>query len=81
MMAREREGLPIAAMAAVPRIAMQLSIEFLRFQNRRKRGVRSFRRTLIRSGLTREQATRLAQAYHEVGSFRKILQSAVRPSA
>ncbi len=72
-MARDRDGLPVVLMAAVPIVAMQLGMGFLRFQARRKRGVRAFRKALALSGMPREQAVRLAQAYHDAGSLRKIL--------
>ncbi|HYM38829.1 MAG TPA: hypothetical protein VEY12_01615 [Thermoplasmata archaeon] len=72
-MARDRDGLPVVIAAAVPLLAMQVGVGFLRFQVRRKRGVRRFRRDLVRSGMPKDQAARLAQAYHEAGSLRKIL--------
>ena len=72
-MARERSGLPVVIAAAVPLIAMQVGVGFLRFQMHRKRGVRKFRRMLISGGMPREQAAQLAQAYHEVGSLRQLL--------
>lgn len=78
MMAPDREGLPVVVMAAVPLVAVQLGFEFLRFQSRRKRGVRSFRRTLVRGGMSKEQAARLAQTYHEAGSLRELVRSALR---
>ncbi len=65
-------------MAAVPLLAVQFGWGFLRFQSRRKRGVRAFRKALVRAGMPREQAARLAQAYHEAGSFRKILRGVSR---
>ncbi len=77
-MARDRDGLPVVVMAAVPLFAVQFGVEFLRFQSRRKRGVRRFRRALVQSGMPRDQAARLAQTYHEAGSFRQILRSTIR---
>jgi hypothetical protein len=79
-MSPDRDGMPVVLMAAVPLFSMQLGVEFLRFQVRRKRGVRSFRRTLLRSGMSKDQAARLTQSYHEAGSIRKILRGAVRRS-
>lgn len=74
-MAADRGGMAVIAAAAVPLFAMQIGVGFLRFQVRRKRGVRAFRRALRRSGMSRDQAARLAQAYHEAGSLRTILRS------
>jgi len=76
MMVRDRRGLPVVVMAAFPLLAMQLGVGFVRFQARRKQGVRRFRRELIGAGMSREQATRLAQAYHDAGSVRQILHRA-----
>ena len=77
-MRRGPDGLPVFLMAAVPLIGVEFGVEFLRFQSRRKRGVRSFHRMLLRSGVPPEPAARLAQAYHEAGSLRQILLHAVR---
>ncbi len=77
-MARERDGTAVVLAAGVPLLAMQLGVGSLRFLSRRKRGVRAFRRALVRSGMPRDEANRLAQAYHEAGSLRLILRNAVR---
>jgi len=75
-MARDRDGLPLVFVAAIPVAAVRLGVGFLRFQARRKRGVQSFRATLVRYGLPRQQAARLAQNYHESGSIWKLLRAA-----
>ncbi len=75
-MALDSGDVPVVIAAAVPILAMQVSVGFLRFQVRRKRGVRRFRRALIRGGLPKNQAARLAQAYHDAGSLRLILRGA-----
>lgn len=78
-MSRTRDGLPVIFAAAVPLLAMQVGVGFLRLQVRRKRGVRRFRRELIRAGMPKEQASRLAQAYHDTGSVRNLLRNARLP--
>ncbi len=75
-MARERDVLPVFLVATIPVAAIRLGMGFLRFQARRKRGVQSFRATLVRSGMPPEQAARLAQSYHDAGSLRKVLRAA-----
>ncbi len=72
-MARDRDGLPVLIAAAVPLLAMQVGVGFLRLQVRRKQGVRAFKRELRRTGMPKDQVVRLAQAYHDAGSVRKIL--------
>jgi len=74
-MARDRTGLPVAFMAAIPVVAIRLGLGFLRFQSRRKAGVQRFRATLVRSGMPQDQATRLAQSYYDAGSLRKMLRA------
>ncbi len=76
-MARSSDGMPVILAAAVPLLSMQLGMEFLRFQVRRKRGVRAFRRTLVRGGMSKEKAGQLAQTYHEAGSVRLLLRGAI----
>lgn len=78
-MAPTRDGLPVIFAAAVPLLAMQVGVGFLRLQVRRKRGVRRFRRELVRGGMPKERASQLAQAYHDTGSVRKILRSVRSP--
>ena len=75
-MARDHPRLPIILIAAIPVVAVRLGVGFLRFQKRRKQGVQRFRETLVRSGMPREQAGRLAQSYHDAGSLRKMLRAA-----
>jgi len=75
-MARDRSGLPVVLIAAIPIAAVRLGVGFLRFQARRKRGVQGFRDALVRNGMPREQAARLAQSYHDAGSIRKMLRAA-----
>jgi len=80
-MARDRDGLPVVVLAAVPLLAMQIGVGFVRFQARRKRGVRRFRHELVRAGMPKDQAARLAQAYHDAGSVRQILRGVRLPGA
>ena len=81
MMARNRDGTPVVFAAAVPLFAWQFGLQFLKFQHRRKVGVRAFRRTLVHNGMPRAQAAQLAQTYHEAGSIRKFLRGAVQGSS
>lgn len=72
-MVEDQDRLPVVLMATLPVLGVRVAVGFLRFQSRRKRGVRRFRRVLIDSGMPPFQAAVLAQAYHEAGSFRGIL--------
>lgn len=77
MMADGQDRLPVVLMATLPALTWRFGIGFLQFQTRRKRGVRRFQQTLLASGMPREQAAGLAQAYHDAGSLRNILKGAV----
>ncbi len=75
-MARNGPGVAVILIARIPVVAVRLGMGFLRYQARRRQGVRRFHETLVRSGMPREQADRLAQGYHEAGSLTKVLRSA-----
>ncbi len=72
-MADREDRLPVILLGNLPGLAARFGWGFLRYQARRKRGVRAFRRELLRSGMPRDWAERLAQAYHEIGSVRVLL--------
>jgi hypothetical protein len=75
-MARDGPGVAVILIAGIPVVAIRLGMGFLRYQARRRQGVQRFRETLVRGGMPREQAARLAQSYHEAGSLTKVLRSA-----
>ena len=72
-MADRGDRLPVALMAALPVLATRFGWGFLRYQARRKRGVRAFRNALLQGGIPRDRAVRLAQTYHDVGSVRPLI--------
>ncbi len=72
-MTQDHDRLPVVLIAAIPVLAVRVGVGFVRFQSRRKRGVRRFRRELIAGGMPPAQAARLAQTYHEAGSLRTML--------
>lgn len=78
-MTSEGDRLPVVLMATIPVLTIKFGWGFVRFQARRKRGVRMFRNALVQSGMPHEQATRLAQTYHDAGSLTKILRGAGVP--
>ena len=72
-MADRGDRLPLVFMVRIPGLATHLGWSFLRYQARRKRGVRAFRRQLLRVGMPKDRAAQLAKAYHEVGSIRQLI--------
>lgn len=75
----EGDRLPLVLASQVPAIAIGLGTGFLRFLGKRRRGVRAFRRALVRGGMPLEMAEQLAAQYHEIGSLRRILDGARIP--
>lgn len=69
------ERLPLVLLGTLPGLAARLGWGFLRYQAGRKRGVRRFRRALLRSGMPRDRVEPLAQAYHDIGSVRSLLRT------
>jgi len=60
----------------VPLVALRLGATYLRCLATRRRGVRTFERTLRSGGMPKEDAARLAETYMSVGSLRGLIQSA-----
>ena len=63
----------MALAAAVPRILVGLGFMFLRLKAKRRKGVRAFRRALLRGGMGPEAANRLAADYESIGRLRTYL--------
>jgi len=74
------DRLPMVFLEVLPVLAARFGWDFLRYQARRKRGVRAFRRELLRSGMPKDRVEPLAQAYHEIGSVRRLLRTGLGPS-
>jgi len=69
------DRLPVVLLEFLPSLAAGFGWGFLRYQARRKRGVRAFRRELLRSGMPKDRVEPLAQAYHDIGSIRRFLRA------
>jgi len=74
-MSERGDRLPVILLGNLPGLAARFGWGFLRYQARRKRGVRAFREALLRSGLPRDRVDPLAQAYHDIGSVRRLLRT------
>ena len=74
-MADRADRLPVVLLETLPGLAARFGWGFLRYQARRKRGVRAFRRALLRSGMPRNLAVPLTQAYHDIGSVRSLIRT------
>ena len=74
-MADRGDRLPVVLLGNLPGLAARFGWGFLRYEARRKRGVRAFRDALLRSGMPRDRVEPLAQAYHDIGSVRRLLRT------
>src|SRR2546428_563250 len=75
LMSDRGDRLPVILLEVLPVLAARFGWDFLRYQARRKRGVRAFRRALLRSGMSRDRVEVLTRAYHDVGSVRRLLRT------
>ena len=57
----------IAVAASIPRLGMRLFFSYLRFRRKIKKGARTFRKELVRSGLEKRTANLLAEEYSRSG--------------
>ncbi len=65
--------MPVALAATVPVLVLRIGIGFLRMKAKRRRGVRAFRRALVRGGMSPEAARHLAEEYESFGRLRTYL--------
>lgn len=68
-------------MAAAPGLAVRLGWTLLRFESRKRHGVRTFERALIRGGMPANLAARLSDDYASYGRLRDVIASGVRLSS
>lgn len=65
--------MPVALAAGIPLVMLRLGVVFVRVKMKRRRGVRAFRRALIRTGMGRGYAKQLADVYASYGRLRTYL--------
>jgi len=65
--------LPLVLAAAIPVLVLRLGVVFLRLKRKRRGGVRAFRKALLRGGMRREDAARLADQFASYGRLRSYL--------
>ena len=65
--------MPVALAAGIPLVLFRLGIVFVRMKVKRRRGVRAFRKALIRTGMERGFANQLADVYASYGRLRSYL--------
>ena len=65
--------IPLGAIARVPGLVIRLVFTAMRFKSRAKKSARKLRRAMIKGGMSREMATRLAARYEESFSIRELI--------
>ncbi len=68
--------LPLAALARVPGLTIRLVFSALRFKRRAKKAARKLRKGMIRGGMDRKLAEKLASQFEESFSIRKLISRA-----
>jgi hypothetical protein len=69
------EGMKTAAvaMSRMPKLGIKFLVTFMKFKRRTRKSAKVFRRSLVRSGMDRQQAKELAEAYEVTFSVRKLI--------
>jgi hypothetical protein len=70
--------MPVALVAGLPIFLFRLGFVFVRLKLRRRRGVRRFRRTLVRGGMDPDVAELLVAEYESYGRLRAYLPAGLR---
>jgi len=65
--------LPLAALARVPGLLIRLLFSALRFKRRAKKAARRLKKGMIKGGMDRKLAERLASMYEESVSIRRLI--------
>ena len=65
--------MPVALAAELPVLLVRLGVVYVRLKGKRRGGVRRFRRTLLRGGLSPEAADGLVAEYESYGRLRTYL--------
>jgi len=71
-------GMPVVIAATVPVLVVRLGFTFVRMKVKRRGAVRRFCRALLRGGMTRENAHRLATDYEAIGRMRTYIPRGLR---
>ena len=70
--------LPVAVVATVPVLLLRLSVSFLQMKVKRRGAVRTFRRKLVRGGMSPAFADRFAADYEALGRLRTYMPQGTR---
>jgi len=68
--------MPVALAAGLPILLLRLGTVYLRLKAKRRSAVRAFRRELVRGGMDRDAAERLAAEFASYGRLRTYLKGA-----
>ena len=66
---------PFAVLARVPKLTLSFFITFLRFKRKVKKSAKRLRKSMIKHGMSKEDAAKLTAMYEESVSIRKLIQS------
>ena len=67
---------PIGVLAKVPKLTLSFFITFLRFKRKVKKSAKRMRKSMVKHGMSKEDAAKLTEMYEESVSVRKLIQGA-----
>lgn len=70
------EGIPLVVLARAPGLVIRLGFSVLRLKRGIRVSARKLRKGLVKGGMSREMARKLACKYEEDLSFRKLMRMA-----
>ncbi|UCD92799.1 MAG: hypothetical protein JSV43_02460 [Methanobacteriota archaeon] len=70
---RKRSNAALRVAANLPSLILKIGISYLKFKRARKKGVKSFRKQLKNSGLSKDQIEGLTKQYEDMGRVRNYL--------
>jgi hypothetical protein len=61
------------AVSRMPKLGVKLLFTYMKFKRKTRKSTKVFRKSLIKSGMNRQQAKELAEAYEVTFSIRKMI--------
>ncbi len=70
---RTRSDVAFNVMSSLPALIVKGGLAYLKFKSVRRKGVKTFRKQLNDSGMTKEQIAELTKQYEDIGRIRSYL--------
>jgi hypothetical protein len=70
---KTRSDIPFEILPLIPYLAFKSGIAYLKFKSARKKGVKTFRKQIRKSGMSEDQIDELTRQYEDIGRLRSYL--------